>query len=66
MTSDHVEEWDCFWDSLEKGDLTGLSADTITRVIYSAAISFCCYVDIHKDGDQKMPGTFFELDSLVA
>ena len=60
LFSDHVEEWDRFCDSLDKGDLTGLSADTITRIIYSAAISFCCYVDIHKDGDQKTPGTFFE------
>lgn len=60
LFGDDAKEWDSLCASLDKDDLTGLSPDTITRSIYSAAISFCCYVDTHKDGDQKTPGTFFE------
>jgi hypothetical protein len=52
--------WDQLCGSLEKNDLSGLSPEKITKIIYSAAISFCCYIDIHKEGDQKTPGTFFE------
>lgn len=57
---DNPREWDNFSTALAKNRLEDFSAEKITRIIYSAAISFCCYVDIHKDGDQKTPGTFFE------
>lgn len=35
-------------------------AATITRVLYSMAISFCAAIDLLKNGDQKTPGTYFE------
>lgn len=57
---DNPGEWDNFSTALAKNQLEDFSAEKITKIIYSAAISFCCYVDIHKDGDQKTPGTFFE------
>lgn len=57
---ENPQEWDAFSIALAKNQLRDFSPGKITRIIYSAAISFCCYVDIHKDGDQKTPGTFFE------
>ncbi len=57
---DNPKEWDDFITALEKNRLKDFSIERITKIIYSAAISFCCYVDINKDGDQKTPGTFFE------
>jgi hypothetical protein len=45
---------------LDKKRFAGFDAYRITRLIYSVAISFCCYIDITKQGDQKTPGTFFE------
>jgi hypothetical protein len=57
---DNPKGWDEFSAALSKRKLSNFSIETITRIIYSAAISFCCYVDIHKEGDQKTPGTFFE------
>ena len=57
---DNPKEWDDFSTALAKNKFEGFSIERITRIIYSAAISFCCYVDIHKEGDQKTPGTFFE------
>ena len=54
------EAWDVFCNALEKNTLARLSPEVITKTVYSAAISFCCFVDLNKDGDQKTPGTFFE------
>ncbi len=41
-------------------NLDRTSSDQITKALYTMAISFCCVVDLHKKGDQKTPGTFFE------
>lgn len=60
LFDDDAREWDSFCQSLENNSLETLSQETITKTIYSAAIGFCCFVDLHKDGDQKTPGTFFE------
>lgn len=54
------KEWDDFSAALAKNQLEKLSVERITKIIYSAAISFCCYVDIHKERDLKTPATFFE------
>jgi hypothetical protein len=54
------KEWDKFCNALANNKLEGLSPESITKTIYSATISFCCFVDLIKDGDQKTPGTFFE------
>jgi hypothetical protein len=57
---DDPKEWDDFSAALAKKQFGKFSVERITKIIYSAAISFCCYIDIHKEGDQKTPGTFFE------
>src|SRR5205814_8921307 len=36
------------------------SPDQMSRIIYSVAVSFFCFIDLTKQGDQKTPGTFFE------
>src|SRR5882672_6042404 len=53
-------EWEAFQGALEANDLTGFDSDRITRLVYSVAMSFCCYIDLLHTGDQKTPGTFFE------
>src|SRR3990172_3567578 len=58
--STDYSEWEKLVNALERNDYGTLSADRITKTIYSAAVSFCSYIDIHKDRDQKTPGTFFE------
>lgn len=60
LYSDKAEDWDTFCEKLDSGSIKTLPPKTITKTIYSAAISFCCHVDLHKEGDQKTPGTFFE------
>lgn len=55
-----AKDWDTFCACLDDDNLNALPPETITKTIYSAAIAFCCHVDLHKDGDQKTPGTFFE------
>lgn len=52
--------WDELCNALKTDTLSTLTADVINKTIYSAAISFCCFVDLNKTGDQKTPGTFFE------
>ena len=42
-------------------DVEGLSSEELTRIVYTAAGSYCCAADILKDSDQKTPGTFFEV-----
>lgn len=46
---------------LVNDELESTTPEEITRALYTIAISFCCVVDLSKDGDQKTPGTFFEL-----
>lgn len=54
------KQWRGFDSAATKGDLSGFEPEQLTKVIYSVAISFCCYIDLTKSRDQKTPGTFFE------
>ena len=38
-----------------------LGSEVLTKIVYTAAISYCCAADLLKQGDQKTPGTFFEV-----
>ncbi|HVW70534.1 MAG TPA: hypothetical protein VHB68_16265 [Steroidobacteraceae bacterium] len=55
-------DWETLRDLLVPGaDLAGvIDAASVTRTLYSMAISFCAAIDLLKEGDQKTPGTFFE------
>lgn len=53
-------KWDSFCRSIAAKKKLDWDADAITRVIYSVAVSFFCYIDLTKEGDHKTPGTFFE------
>lgn len=53
-------KWTAFAKAVAKNDLSRFTPEEITRIIYSVAISFCCYIDLTKSRDQKTPGTFFE------
>ena len=53
-------EWDVFCRAIASKKAPDLDAETITRIIYSVAVSFFCYIDLTKERDQKTPGTFFE------
>lgn len=53
-------QWKTLQAAMEVDDLSGLTSDEITRILYTMAISFCAAIDIIKDGDQKTPGTFFQ------
>jgi hypothetical protein len=52
--------WEAFRKAIAAKGAPDMDSDGITRIIYSAAISFFCFIDLTKDGDQKTPGTFFE------
>ena len=52
--------WEVFRKAIAAKRAPDMDSDRITRIIYSAAISFFCFIDLTKDGDQKTPGTFFE------
>ena len=61
LFGDDIAEWIAFEKAIKsKKFLRAFGADRLTRLIYSVAISFCCYVDLTSNGDQKTPGTFFE------
>src|ERR1700694_2484330 len=55
------KKWRKLTAALDRGDLesAGMTPQEITKLIYSAAMSFCCAVDLLKRGDQQRPGTFF-------
>lgn len=53
-------EWDAFRRGILSNKAPGLEPERITQIIYSVAVSFFCFIDLTKDGDQKTPGTFFE------
>src|SRR5205085_2189479 len=55
-----ARDWKAFTSALDKRDLSKFTPEKITEIIYSVAISFCCYVDLTKQRDQKTPGTFLE------
>jgi len=53
-------QWNLFCRAIASRKSPEMDADTMTRTIYSVAVSFLCYIDLTKEGDQKTPGTFFE------
>src|SRR5947207_5288568 len=55
-----TRDWKAFASALNKRDLSKFTPEKITEIIYSVAISFCCYIDLTKQRDQKTPGTFLE------
>ncbi len=55
-----ARQWKSFAAALRKNALDAFKPEDLTRIIYSVAISFCCYIDLTKSRDQKTPGTFFE------
>lgn len=55
-----IGTWKEFLGSLSETSVAKLAPLHITKLIYTVAMSFCCYIDLTKDGDQKTPGTFFE------
>jgi len=61
LFGDNIAEWIAFEKSIKSRKLLkAFGPDRLTRLIYSVAISFCCYIDLTSSGDQKTPGTFFE------
>lgn len=52
--------WEKFRSAMASDDLGKFSADEISKLLYTMAISFCACIDLMKDGDQKTTGTFFE------
>lgn len=54
------QSWKAFDSALTNGDFAAFTPEDLTTIIYSVAISFCCYIDLTKSRDQKTPGTFFE------
>ncbi len=55
-----LQEWDVFCQAISQKRWADLDPTRTTRVVYSAAVSFFCFIDLTKEGDQKTPGTFFE------
>ncbi len=43
------------------GDPKSVSKEVLQKTLYTAVMSFCALNDLLKTGDQKTPGTFFEL-----
>src|SRR5206468_950284 len=62
LYTDDVDQWEIFSKAVVNHDpeYGGLNSSQITKVIYSVAMAFCCYVDTIKEGDKKTPATFFE------
>jgi len=54
------KEWEAFCKATASKRAPAMESERITRIIYSVAASFFCFIDLTKDGDQKTPGTFFE------
>ncbi len=55
-----ISEWEALRKAMVGNSVPSMEPDRITRIIYSVAVSFFCFIDLTKDGDQKTPGTFFE------
>ncbi len=53
-------EWEAFCKAIASRRAPSMESERITKIIYSVAASFFCFIDLTKDGDQKTPGTFFE------
>lgn len=41
-------------------DIDGMTADQLTKAIYTLGMAYCASADILKSSDQKTPGTYFE------
>lgn len=56
-----LKNWRKLTAALDRRDITsaGMTPQEITKLIYTASISFCCAIDLLKRGDQQRPGTFF-------
>ncbi|WP_149241479.1 hypothetical protein [Dyadobacter sp. 32] len=52
--------WSDFVASVRSGTLIPSQKEEISKILYSAAMSFCALNDLFSAGDQKTPGTFFE------
>jgi hypothetical protein len=50
--------------SICRADLSKIDGETRERLLYTAAMSYCCATDLLKTGDRKTTGGFFEI--LVA
>ncbi len=55
-----IHGWQALLDSISSKEISQIKPLLSTRLIYTVAISFCCFIDLTKEGDQKTPGTFFE------
>ncbi len=53
--------WRRFYGALKAGRSGRLDSGETAKALYTVAISFCACIDLLKSGDQKTPGTFFEL-----
>jgi hypothetical protein len=60
FAEDVSTDWAMFVEALHARNVTALDAQTVTRLLYSVAISFCAVIDLTRSGDQKTPGTYFE------
>jgi hypothetical protein len=56
----NINLWLNFIESVKNNSLEITQKEDISRVLYTAAISFCAVNDLFSSGDQKTPGTFFE------
>ncbi|MGO9482090.1 MAG: hypothetical protein ACLP05_09970 [Candidatus Kryptoniota bacterium] len=57
---DDIDAWQRFLDSINDKAIAKIEPLLANKLIYTVAISFCCFIDLTKEGDQKTPGTFFE------
>jgi hypothetical protein len=53
-------QWERFCRAIGSRKRPDREPEQITRIVYSVAVSFFCFIDLTKEGDQKTPGTFFE------
>lgn len=60
LYSDDIARFPNLIESISQKAPTRFTPEAVTKLIYSAAIAFCCFVDLTRDGDQKTPGTYFE------
>src|SRR5205823_6271006 len=54
-----LKKWPQLMTEIDAGKRLTLKSNEITKIVYSAAIAFCCAIDLIKRGDQQRPGTFF-------
>lgn len=66
--SDQLEDlWNTFLEALERerkagnNRVSGLPAQDVDRIFYTAVAGYAAAVDLFKTGDRSTPGTFFEM-----